>query len=61
MMNKIENVPYNYIMVLQKWPGFENIREEPEFRKLVNVLESRYLEEHERIGKLLKELGEIES
>ncbi|WP_372950632.1 helix-turn-helix domain-containing protein [Mariniphaga sp.] len=61
ILNNIENVPYNYIMVLQKWPGFEIIREESEFLKLENNLVTKYQKEHERIGKLLKELGEIES
>ncbi|MBN1986251.1 MAG: helix-turn-helix domain-containing protein [Prolixibacteraceae bacterium] len=60
MLNKIENVPYNYIMVLQKWPGFDNIREEPEFRKILNNLEIKYQKEHQRVGELLKKMGEIE-
>ena len=47
-------------MPLQQLPLFDNIRNEPEFQKIVADAEAKYQKEHERVGKLLKDLGEIE-
>lgn len=49
-----------WVLVLKEWPMFDNIRNEPEFQEILADAEAKYLKEHERVGKLLRELGEIE-
>jgi len=48
-----------FLVQLQYWPGTENFRKTPEFQKNYNELEARYQKEHQRIGELLTEMGEI--
>jgi hypothetical protein len=36
---------------------FDNVRQEPEFQKITRELEKKYLEEHEKIKKLLIRKG----
>jgi hypothetical protein len=36
---------------------FDNMRNEPEFQKITSELEKKYLEEHEKIKKLLIRKG----
>jgi len=40
-------------------PFFKSIRNEPEFKKIVSVLESKYQAEHERVRKWLEEQGKL--
>lgn len=51
-------IPKNFLIQLQYWPGTENFRENPEFRKIFSDLETKYQKEHQRMGKLLREMGE---
>jgi hypothetical protein len=37
----------------------DNIRHEPKFADIVKDAEDKYQKEHERVGELLKEFGEI--
>jgi hypothetical protein len=41
-------------------PMLDNIRNEPEFADILQDVETKYQKEHERIGKLLREYGEME-
>jgi tetratricopeptide (TPR) repeat protein len=47
------SVPLNFIKDLKNDPMFDNVRSEPEFQKITRELEKKYLEEHEKIKKLL--------
>jgi TolB-like protein/AraC-like DNA-binding protein len=53
-------IPLNWLIWLKEFPIFDNIRNEPEFQEILNDLETKYQKEHERVGELLKEFGEIE-
>jgi TolB-like protein/AraC-like DNA-binding protein len=47
------------ITSLKGFPMFDNIRNEPEFQEILKDVEAKYQNEHERVGKLLKEQGLI--
>ena len=53
MIKKSRSVPLNFINDLKTNPMFDNVRKEPEFQKITRELEKKYLEEHEKIKKLL--------
>ena len=45
---------------LKELPLLDNIRNEPEFQEVLTDAEAKYEKEHERVGELLREYGEIE-
>jgi AraC-like DNA-binding protein/TolB-like protein len=53
MIKKSPSVPLNFINDLKTNPMFDNVRNEAEFQKISSELEKKYLEEHEKIKKLL--------
>jgi AraC-like DNA-binding protein/TolB-like protein len=53
MIKKSPSITLNFINDLKTNPMFDNIRNEPEFQKISSELEKKYLEEHEKIKKLL--------
>jgi hypothetical protein len=57
LMKKATSTPKIFIYGLKTNPMFENIRSEPEFQKITRELEKKYLEEHEKIRKLLIRRG----
>ena len=48
------------LATLKSCPRFDNVRNEPEFQKIVNEMETNYRKHHEQVGKFLREVGEIE-
>ncbi len=48
------------LATLKSCPRFDNVRNEPEFQKIVKEMETSYLKHHEQIGKFLRKVGEIE-
>ncbi len=52
-------IPHWMIIMMKEWPLFDNIRSEPEFRKIQIELTKKYQKEHVRVAKLLREKGEI--
>jgi TolB-like protein/AraC-like DNA-binding protein len=56
--NKITNL--FALTILKSSPLFDNIRNEPEFQKIVKDVETKYQKHHEQVGKFLREVGEIE-
>ncbi|MGM0621937.1 MAG: hypothetical protein ACQETJ_12875, partial [Bacteroidota bacterium] len=59
MVNNRKIIPKMFLIQLRHWPGSENLREYPEFHKILNDLEAKYQKEHLRVGELLSELGEF--
>ena len=57
MIKESRSVPLNFINEFKTNPMFDIVRSEPEFRKITNELEKKYLEEHEKIKKLLISRG----
>jgi len=53
MIKELQSVPLKFINNLKTNPMFDNVRSEPEFQKITRELEKKYLEEHEKIKKLL--------
>jgi tetratricopeptide (TPR) repeat protein len=53
MIKQSRSVTLNFINDLKTNPMFDNVRNEPEFQKIARELEKKYLEEHEKIKKLL--------
>ena len=53
MIKKSPSITLNFINDLKTNPMFDNVRSEPEFQKIARELEKKYLEEHEKIRKLL--------
>jgi AraC-like DNA-binding protein/TolB-like protein len=56
-MKKLKKVDRVFITILNRWPGFDSVRNDPWFQDLLKVLDAKYKEEHERVGELLKEKG----
>lgn len=48
---------YDLLYVINKDELFDSIRNEPEFKNIVNDLEAKYQAEHERVRKWLEEQG----
>jgi hypothetical protein len=57
MIKKSPSVTLNFINDLKTNPMFDNVRQEPDFQKIARELEKKYLEEHEKIKKLLISKG----
>ncbi len=57
MIKESRSVSFNFINDLKTNPMFDNVRQEPEFQKITRELEKKYLDEHERIKKLLISKG----
>jgi tetratricopeptide (TPR) repeat protein len=57
MIKESRSIPLNFIDELKTNPMFDKVRNEPEFQKIARELEKKYLEEHEKIKKLLKKHG----
>jgi tetratricopeptide (TPR) repeat protein len=57
---KRESITQFVVILLNKSPFFDNIRDEPEFQEILTQATSKYQNEHERVGELLREFGEIE-
>jgi AraC-like DNA-binding protein/TolB-like protein len=57
MIKESRSMPLNFINDLKTNPMFDNVRQEPEFQKITRELEKKYLEEHEKIKKLLIRKG----
>ena len=57
LMKKATSTPKIFIYGLKNDPMFDNVRNEPEFRKITRELEKKYFEEHEKIKKLLISKG----
>jgi tetratricopeptide (TPR) repeat protein len=55
-----ETIPWFWIFWLKELPMLDNIRSEPEYLKILADYTSKYQKEHDRVGELLKEYGEIE-
>jgi AraC-like DNA-binding protein/TolB-like protein len=53
LMHKAASTPKLFICDLKNDPMFDNVRNEREFQKIARELEKKYLEEHEKIKKLL--------
>ena len=53
LMKKATSTPKIFIYDLKNDPMFDNVRNEPEFQKIARELEKKYLEEHEKIKKLI--------
>jgi tetratricopeptide (TPR) repeat protein len=49
-------IDFGYINILNNWPGFDSIRQRPEFLKVLEHLDDRYQKQYRRIGKLMKDL-----
>jgi tetratricopeptide (TPR) repeat protein len=48
------------LATLKSCPRFDNVRNEPEFQKIVQEVETSYLKHHEQVGNFLRKVGEIE-
>jgi AraC-like DNA-binding protein/TolB-like protein len=57
IIKKSPSVPFTFIKDLKNDPMFDNVRSEPEFQKIACELEKKYLEEHEKIKKLIIRKG----
>lgn len=49
-------IDYGYINILVNWPGFDPIRNSPEYLEVLEHLEDRYQKQYKRIGKLTENL-----
>ncbi len=58
LMN-LKTIQYDWLYWLQKSPVFNAIRDEPIYQEVQANLEAKYEKEHERIGKLLRDLGKL--
>ncbi len=62
-LKEIKNREFIYrdmLMNLEHLPLFDNIRSEPEFQEILADAQTKYQKEHERVGELLREFGEID-
>ncbi len=57
MIKESKSISIQFINELNTNPMFDNLRNEPEFQEISNELEKKYLEEHEKIKKLLIKHG----
>jgi tetratricopeptide (TPR) repeat protein len=56
---KIHICPWWVLNNIKTDPFFDSIRNEPDFQKIVNILEAKYQTEHEKVRKWLEEQGEL--
>jgi tetratricopeptide (TPR) repeat protein len=61
VLKTLQTIDLVHITVLKSWPGFDIIRNEPEFQDILKVIEATYQKEHLRIEKLLIREGMIKS
>jgi hypothetical protein len=52
-----ETVPIFVILYANHLPYFKNLKEQPEYKKIIGEMEAKYLEQHEKINKLLISRG----
>ncbi len=45
------------ITILKNWPSFDSLRNDPEFQEIIQVLNTKYQEQHLRIEELLRREG----
>jgi hypothetical protein len=57
MIKESRTVTLTFIKDLKTNPMFDNVRQDPEFQKIARELEKKYIEEHEKIKKLLIRRG----
>lgn len=57
----LQTIDLVHITTLNSWPGFDIIRDDPEFLDIMRVIEATYQKEHNRIEKLLIREGMIKS
>jgi len=57
MIKKRRTISLTWIIMLKESPIFDNIRRDPEFANILIDIETKYLEEHEKIKKLLISKG----
>jgi TolB-like protein/AraC-like DNA-binding protein len=56
-VNKNRAFPMWWVILFEREPYFDNIRNEPRFQKILKDVEAKYQAEHERVGEWLKEQG----
>lgn len=61
VLKTLPTIDLVHITTLKSWPGFDIIRNEPEFLDVLKVIEATYQKEHTRIEKLLIREGMIKS
>lgn len=61
VLKKLKTIDLVFITILKHWPGFDIIRNEPEFLDIMKTIEATYQKEHHRIEKLLIREGMISS
>ena len=61
MLKGLKTIDLVYLTILKNWPGFDLIRNEPQFLEVLNVVEETYQKEHNRIQDLLLREGMIKS
>ncbi len=49
------NQDYKNISMMTDWPFFDNIRDDPEFQKILTDMKAKYQAEHEKVRKWLEE------
>jgi tetratricopeptide (TPR) repeat protein len=52
-LKSLKAINYGHIMMLTRWPGFESIRNTPEYLDVLKNLNSKYLHQHQRIQVLI--------
>jgi TolB-like protein/AraC-like DNA-binding protein/Tfp pilus assembly protein PilF len=57
IFNRAKSFTLEWVTLLKNDPQFNSIRYEPEFQQIVRDVEAKYLAEHERVSKWLKENG----
>lgn len=60
IMVDVENFSHLIIIQLKVLPLWDNIREEPEYQKILKMAEANYQKEHDKVEKLLIREGIIE-
>ena len=59
VVDKVNAYPLWFVTQIKTDSLFNNIRNEPEFQKIVSHVESKYQAEHERVRKWLEEKGKL--
>ncbi|GEM_PF-605931 len=58
--NQRKTISIMWLKIFQENPMFDNIRNEPKFQEILADSEKKYQKEHKRVGKFLREFGEID-
>ena len=56
-VNKNKAFPMWWVILFEREPYFDNMRQESRFKKILKDVEDKYQAEHLRVGKWLKEQG----